>query len=73
MAKYHGNSSSLMSKDNLKGVTNLDTKVVLAHNKELGVTLNITLREALLTMVAYLLPVRWCQSERILSICRRRW
>ena len=47
-----------MSKDNLKGVTNLDTKVVLAHNKELGVTLNITLREALLTMVAYPLPVR---------------
>jgi len=42
-----------MSQDSLKGVTNLDERVVLVSNKESGLELSISLRDALLNWVAY--------------------
>jgi len=53
MAQYHANYSTSMSQDTLKGVTNLDEKVVLVSNAESGVELTITLRDALLNWCAY--------------------
>ena len=53
MAQYHANYSTSMSQDTLKGVTNLDEKVVLVSNEEAGLELTITLRDALLNWVAY--------------------
>ena len=45
--------STSMSQDSLKGVTNLDERVVLVSNKESGLELSISLRDALLNWVAY--------------------
>jgi hypothetical protein len=53
MAQYHANYSTSMSQDTLKGVTNLDTKVVLVSNKELNLKLTVTLRDALFKWFAY--------------------
>jgi len=53
MSQYHGNYSTSMCHDNLVGASNLDTKVVLFHCDEKNLTLYITLREVLLTLVAY--------------------
>lgn len=53
MAQYHANYSTSMSQDSLKGVTNLDERVVLVSNKESGLELSISLRDALLNWVAY--------------------
>ena len=53
MAQYHANYSTSMSQDTLKGVTSLDTKVVLVSNDELEFVLTVTLRDALFNWFAY--------------------
>ena len=53
MSQFHGNYSTSMCHDNLVGASNLDYKVVLFHCDEKNLTLYITLREVLLTLVAY--------------------
>jgi hypothetical protein len=53
MSQFHGNYSTSMCLDNLVGATNIDTKVVLATCEEKNISIYITLREVLLTLVAY--------------------
>ena len=53
MSQFHGNYSMSMSHDNLMGATNIDTKVVLATCEKKNISIFITLREVLLTLVAY--------------------
>jgi hypothetical protein len=53
MSQYHGNYSMSMCQDNLTGATNIDTKVVLATCEEKDISIFTSLRDTLLTLVAY--------------------
>jgi hypothetical protein len=53
MSQYHGNYGVSMAHDSLKGATNIDAKVVFYTCDKNDISIFITMRDVLLTLVAY--------------------